>query len=107
MPAAELELKISEDNLITWPDMVNEASGSAVTTATVTFTLKTTAGVAVSGAENISMPHVSGGTYQGTLQDSVSLSEGFYYLELTAVVGSNAPKGFRRIYCRAKYHGAR
>ena len=74
------------DNLIEWDGATNEADDSYLNAATATFTLKTLAGVAVSGAEDVTMSYVadSDGVYQGTLQSTVSLTENAeYYVEVS------------------------
>lgn len=76
--------------------------------ATVTFTLKDSSNVAVSGASGVSMSYVTGtrGVYEGVLEDGVSLTAGStYYLEITAT-GSGDRVGFRRIQYEAEYRGA-
>jgi len=101
-----LKLYIDSDNLIRWDKLVNAADGSYANAATMTFTLKTVAGVAVSGASAVSMPYVgnSNGRYQGILESSVSLAVGYrYYLEVT--VAQSGVNGFRRIQCIAQYRG--
>lgn len=103
MPAA---LFLGNDMRIRWDRMTDELTGSFVNDATVTFTLKTTAGVAVSGAEAVSMPYVSGsdGRYQAKLAGSVALTnQSRYFLEISA--SSAGRLGFRRIPIEAKYLG--
>lgn len=68
--------------------------------ATVTFTLKTMAGVAVAGATNVAMAYVaaSNGKYQGTLDSTVALTtDTSYTLEITAASGSR--NGFVSLSC--------
>jgi len=109
------QLFIGEDNIIFWGDrhvpysgLYDNSTESFVNDATVTATLKDSAGSAVSGASNISLSYVSGtnGVYEGVLEDGVSLTENStYYLEITATA-SNDRVGFRRIKYTAAYHGA-
>lgn len=109
------ELYIGEDSLVYWGDPDDRTSGlydrnlgAYVNDATMTFTLKNSAGTAVSGASAISMSYISGteGCYSGVLEDGVSLTENStYYLEITAT-GSGDRIGFRRLTFVAKYHGA-
>ena len=100
-------LFISSDNLIEWDEMLNVATDTYINNATVTFTLKTTAGVAVTGAENVSMAYVaaSNGKYQGIIESTVDLGAAGteYDLEITV---SSSPQAFRRIRCVAQYKGA-
>lgn len=108
-------LYIGEDNVVFWGDpdtlkdgLYDRVSGAFINDATMTFTLKNSAGSAVSGASAVSMTYVSGtnGVYEGVLEDGVSLTDGStYYLEVTATC-SNDRIGFRRITYVAKYHGS-
>lgn len=108
-------LYISEDNVVFWGDPEVPGSGlydtvakSYVNDATMTFTLKNSAGSAVSGASGVSMSYVTGtrGCYRGVLEDGVSLTENStYYLEITATASSDRI-GFRRMTYVAQYHGA-
>ena len=80
--------------------MTTAATGAYVNDATVTFTLKTAAGVAVSGATAIAMAYVaaSNGKYQGTLESTVSLTaDASYTLEITA--SSSSRNGFVALDC--------
>ena len=90
----------SNDNLVTWDAMTRASDGAYVNDATVTMTLKTAAGVAVSGAENVSLPYVaaSNGKYQGAIESTVALiTDASYRLEVTAVSG--ARNGFVSLDC--------
>jgi hypothetical protein len=108
-------LYIGEDAIVYWGDRDTTGSGlydnnlrSFINDATVTFTLKNSSSVAVSGASAVSMPYVSGtqGCYEGVLEDGVSLTENAtYYLEITAT-GSGDRIGFRRVQYTARYHGS-
>jgi hypothetical protein len=108
-------LYIGEDNIVFWGDRHVPNSGlydnnleQFVNNATVTFTLKDSSNVAVSGATGVSMSYVTGtkGVYEGVLEDGVSLTEGAtYYLEITATASGDRV-GFRRIVYIACYHGA-
>ncbi len=98
---------ISADNLVEWDGLKDASNGNYLNSATVTFTLKDSAGTAVTGASAIAMTYValSNGKYQGTLESTVSLTEGGkYWLEVTATSGTIV--GFRRIECYATYRGA-
>lgn len=108
-------LYIGEDNLVYWGDRDTPGSGlydnnlrSFINNATVTFTLKDSAGSNVTGAVSQAMTYVTGtqGVYEGVLEDGVTLTENStYYLEITAT-GSGDRIGFRRIQYTARYHGA-
>jgi hypothetical protein len=95
------------DNLIRLDLLKDEATDAYVNDATVAFTLKDIADAAVAGATSVSMVYVtaSNGRYQGTLQDTVSLTVGSaYYLEVTA--SKSGVVAFRRIECHVEYKGA-
>jgi hypothetical protein len=108
-------LYIGQDNVVFAGNRFEKDSGvydtvteTFINDATVTFTLKDSAGSAVSGASSISMSYVTGtrGVYEGVLEDGVSLTAGStYYLEITAT-GSSDRVGFRRIAYEAEYRGA-
>lgn len=108
------KLYIGEDLTVFWGDRHVPHSGlydnsleQFVNNAAVTFTLKNSAGSAVSGANTISMSYVTGtrGCYEGTLEDGVTLTENAtYYLEITATASGDRV-GFRRIPLLAVYHG--
>lgn len=109
------ELFIGEDNVVYWGDrdtpnsgLYDTVLGSFVNDATMTFTLKDSGNLAVSGASGVSMTYVTGtqGVYEGVLEDGVSLTENStYYLEITATASGDRI-GFRRIAYKATYHGA-
>lgn len=100
-----LPLYIGEDLAIQMTGLLNAITNAYVNDATMTYTLKTAAGVAVTGASAVSMPYVaaSSGNYRGTMDSSVSgtlTNDTVYYLEIS-VSGSV----FRRIACVAQYRG--
>jgi len=100
-----LVLYVGEDMAIKMTGLKNVITGSYVNDATMTYTLKTAAGVAVTGASAISMPYVaaSSGDYRGTMDATVSATlsaDTLHYLEIT-VSGSV----FRRIPCVAQHRG--
>lgn len=102
-------LFIDENNLIEWDEMTDSSDDSFVNDATVTFDLKTVAGVIVGAADDVAMAYVaaSDGKYQGTLTKAIAatLAKGDrYILEITA---GGTVEGFRRIECVAVYHGAK
>lgn len=108
-------LAIGGDNTVFWGDpnthgsgLYDPTTGAFVNDATLTFTLKDSAGSAVNGASSVSMTYVSGtnGCYRGTMEDNVSLTENAtYYLEGTATASSDRI-GFRRKSYKAQYRGA-
>lgn len=105
--AVEAHLFLGNDTSVELIGLNRSDTDAYVNDATVTFTLKDSNGTAVTGAENISMSYVSSsnGQYRGTLQDTVTLTNGgTYYLEVTAT-GAGF-KGFWRFECLARYRGA-
>lgn len=100
-----LALYVNSDNLIQLDLLRLAATGGYVNDATVTFTLKDADEVVV--VSGVSMPYVaaSNGRYQGTLQDTVSLTTGLkYFLEVTATSGANVL--FKRVDCYTTYKRA-
>lgn len=79
------------NNLVENPTpMTLSSNGSYVNDATVTMTLKTSAGATVSGASALVLTYVTGsnGKYQGTLPYTLSLTNGeTYTLEITGITG--------------------
>lgn len=100
-------LYVGNDLRVRWDRMTDELTGLYINDATVSFTLKDSTGIAVTGANAVSMPYVtsSNGRYQAKLAGTVSLTNGArYYLEISA--SSAGRVGFRRIACTAQYLGA-
>lgn len=99
------QLSIDSDHNVYLKNLTLESDGVVQTGATVTFTLRLVSDdSAVSGADGISMPHVSAGTYRGVLLNTVSLTRGQRYeLECLAIVGSIKRK-FRLIDLMAGYN---
>ena len=97
-------LYIGNDNVIEIdePRLTDSNDDSAVTTGTVTWSLKLkSTGVEVSGGAG-SLTHVSGGLWRGEIPASVSLTAGVAYtLEITAA--SSGKDGFWRVPCVARY----
>lgn len=108
-------LYIGQDNIVFWGDRHKPNSGlydnnleQFINNATLTFTLKDSSNVAVSGASTVSMAYVTGtkGVYEGVMEDGVSLTENsVYYLEITATASGDRV-GLRRIQFVATYQGA-
>ena len=100
-----MTLHIGEDNNVYWRGLQRESDGEYVNDATVTFTVRNSQGIALTGAEDVTLVNVAGsdGDYIGVLDAGVPLEERTHYLlELTALVGSS--KGFRRIPCVTVLH---
>lgn len=105
-----IDLYIASDNSLEWNGLRDPRTLDYISDATVTATLKTELGVAVSGAVDIAMTYVSGsnGRYQGimpytALGSSVLSINQRLWLEVTAAKGTN--RDFRRIGCVARYKG--
>lgn len=104
-------LYVGADNLIEYgtadKPLRRSDTGALVTDATVTFALKTLAGVTVTnGTGTCSYVSGSEGKYQGTLGANASLSDLTEYdLEITAASGTL--DDFRKIRVLAMYRGER
>lgn len=95
-------LSIGSDNLVRLDALTNASTGAYVNSATVAYVLKDAAGSVV--VASTSMPYIasSDGRYEGTVQDTVALTENaLYTIEITATSGTTVL--FRRIPCIAKY----
>lgn len=80
-------LYVANTNAVELRTLADSATGEAVTTATVAVTLRAD-GVALSGADNVTLAHDTGGTYRGTLPSSVPLVDGTEYTAtVTATLG--------------------
>lgn len=94
-------LDVGSDNLLRWDEMTLASSGAYVNDATVTWALKTAAGVSIATG-SLTYVDASNGRYDGVCESTVELTAGqTYYLEITAVSGG--ANGFRRIECFAAY----
>lgn len=97
-----LAIYVNSDTLIELSGLVRSATGSYVNDATATMTLKDADEKVI--ASGVSMPYVDGsnGKYQGTLQNTLSVTAGNkYFLEITATRGGETL--FKRILCYATY----
>lgn len=100
-----LSIFVNSDTLIELAPLQRTATGAYVNTATVVMTLKDADEAVV--VADVSLPYVadSDGKYQGTLQNTLSLTVGAkYFLEVTATVGTDVL--FKRVICWAVYKGA-
>lgn len=90
--SSQITLYVSNDNLVQNPTPMRRSStGAYVNDASVTMTLKDSAGAAVTGATSLTLSYVtdSNGLYAGTVPFSVSLTAGAVYtLEITGTSGS-------------------
>jgi len=95
--SSTLTIFADNDNLVQNPTPMRLSSdGSYVNDATVTMTLKDSAGASVSGATGLTLSYVSGsnGRYQGTLPYTLSLTAGAdYTLEITGT-SAGSVRGF-------------
>lgn len=101
-----MQLNVGEDNLIRWDRLEKASDGTYPSDATVTCTLYSRAGVALTSA--ISMSYVSGSTgrYQGILPASAyTLVAGTEYELRFDATGPGV--AHRRIRVRAEYHRER
>jgi hypothetical protein len=81
---------INNDNLLSVENLKNAATGVYINDATVTATLKNSAGVNTTGQSwplTLSFVSSSNGKYIGTLEDGLALTEGETY---TAEINANA-----------------
>lgn len=81
----------SNDNVVSIASLTNGMTAAAVTGATVTLSLLTSAGASVTGATGITMVASSGATstYRGTIPYSVSLTTGgSYTAKIVVTAGS-------------------
>ncbi len=100
---------VNEDTEVIWDKMTDEANGSFVNSATVTFAVSTTPYPAVNAVANgtgsLSYVSASDGRFVGAIPYNVAVTRGAtYYLQITAV--SSGRYGFREIVCVADVQGA-
>lgn len=96
---------IDNNSLVTLTALTNCATGAVDTTATVTVTLKDSAGVDVPGQTwPATMAHVSGGTYRATLDADLELAADHIYMAHVDAVGSTGQVGHfeHRVTARAR-----
>ena len=101
-------LYISNDTQIDVTGLQNASDSSYLNSATVTATLKDSAGSEVSGVSwplTLSYVASSDGNYSGTIDKAISVSDGVsYFLEITAAEGGL--DAFWRIRLVAQYRAA-
>jgi hypothetical protein len=98
-----MTLYIDNSNVIELRELKNSATGAADTGATVSVTVKDSAGDNVAGETwPVSLTHASGGTYRGTLSDAVELVEGAVYTSVVSVTGSGGQKAVFNCRVRAE-----
>ena len=74
-------LNINSDNVIELRGLKNVITDLVITSATVTVTLKTSAGVEVTGATwPLTMSHVTNGLYRTILPNELSLNSSLAYV---------------------------
>ena len=85
------KLYVGCDNVVEVDELKNELTGSYMNSATVTFDVFDSDGVAVSDAAAVSMSYVaaSNGKYQGVLESAVALVEGNFYTVVVSIVQGN------------------
>lgn len=102
-------LYVGSDNRVRWDQLRDNRTDAYVNDATVTVTIKTSAGVAIAGLTDVAMPYVaaSNGRYQGILpyaSTTLLTVSHRYFVEVTANRGSY--RDFRRFEAIARYRGA-
>ena len=84
-----MTLYIDNSNVIELRELKNSATDAADTGASVSVTVKDSAGDDVAGESwPVSLAHASGGTYRGTLSSAIALTEGDVYTAVVSVAGS-------------------
>lgn len=99
-------LYIGEDHYVRFFGANDSADSSYLNSATVTFTLKTTADVTVSGPTPMDYIAASNGNYRGILDSAVTSGltlDAGYYLYIDFDQGNY--EGKRRLTCVASYRG--
>lgn len=103
---SDTRLWIGADNLVEYLDAVRNSDGAAITDATVTAQLVDVAGTAI--GDLVTLDHVSGGDYRGTLPDAVTatLREGATYVVQITFNGGEGLQDYRELERTAAYRGA-
>ena len=73
-------LTVGQPNRIALESLTDDATGLAVTTATVTHTLRDAAGTVVTGETDRACPHDADGTYRATLPADLAITVGRAYV---------------------------
>lgn len=95
-------IAIGSDNIVRLDKLKDASADAYVNSATVTFTLKDSAGGVVQGPTAMSYIASSDGRYEGLIQDTLTLTENAAYtLEVTATQGSTVL--LRKVSAIAKY----
>lgn len=99
--ASELVLYISNDNVVEIDELIDSTTETTITSATVTFALKDSAGTTVTSGTG-SLSHVAAGKFRGEIASSVTLTnKARYTLEITASTSDR--DGFWRVPVVALY----
>lgn len=100
-------IPIDADVLVEWEEPVDEMDGTFIGADAVGLvTLKTSAGVAVEGADKLTATYAAGPPrkYYATIPNTVELTEGStYYVEFALTALDGTPHGFRRFAVVAGY----
>jgi hypothetical protein len=100
-------IAMGSDVLVEWAEPIDETDGSFIgIDATGTVTLKTTAGVAVTGADALAMTYDAGPPrrYYATIPYTVSLTAGTtYHIDTVLYASGGTPRGTRREVVVAAY----
>jgi hypothetical protein len=97
-------ISIGSDVLVRLDKLKNASTDAYINSATVTFTLKDSAGAAVQGPTSMGYVAASNGRYEGVITNATStgLSQTeAYTVEVTATSGSYVL--FRKLSCVARY----
>lgn len=100
-------MPMSADVLVEWEEPIDETDGTFIGTDAVgSVSLKTAAGVAVEGADELAASYAAGPPrrYYATIPSTVELTEGTtYYVEFSLTAADGPPVGFRRFPVVAGY----
>lgn len=97
-------LYVNADNVIQLTGLSADGGTTYVNNATVTFSVTTSAGTAVTGASGtLTYQSASNGNYEGSFPSTVSLTEGGRY-NLNITVDADEADGFIRKPCVGAYY---
>lgn len=101
-----MTIYIDNNNVIKLLSVTNSITGAADTGATVTVTLKDSAGENVSGQTwPATMAHASGGTYRATLDADLVLQQNRKYTAHIGAIGSGGEIGHWELQLAAATRG--
>ena len=106
---AILSLNVGANTVIELRNLTNVVSGAYDNAATVAVTIKTMAGIDVTGATwPVAMPYVSAsnGKYRATLASNLGITKGQKYRAYITIAGTGAITDYREVDCIAVVHGS-